>query len=385
MAIYLITLFPIERFYFGSDVTFGEKNENYFVRSAYFPQQTTLLGMLRYYLLQQNDFFDNSGKIKKPNDLNRIIGVNGFDPNKNGSFGIISEISPVFIVGPEGEYFVQSREYGLKWKEDEISGEKKQELIPLKIKKQDGQNSFSKNNTYYMDGLDAKTVLPDLLVNSRTGHMRYFDYNEDKTDDPMNGVFIPCEQIGIKKPLRGSIDVEKGFYKQIGYNLKQNFGFAFFASIDINISNGFKIEPGLVKMGADQSWFKIECKIVGGDVNNNINHLIRNLYKQVNDQEKKIVLLSDTYLESESYNCNKIPFASTSTISFGYLETSFSKTEPGFSFDREGFKLIKSMGYKTLLKKGSVLYFSSKEDKDNLLKIINDNHAFYQIGYNHAI
>jgi CRISPR-associated protein Cmr3 len=63
MAKYLIKLYPIDRYFFGSDVTFGADNSNYFVRSVYFPQQTTLLGMLRYYLLLQNNMLDDKGKV----------------------------------------------------------------------------------------------------------------------------------------------------------------------------------------------------------------------------------------------------------------------------------------------------------------------------------
>ncbi len=53
---YLIKLTPVDQFFFGGNITFGENKatQNYLVRSEKYPQQTTLLGMLRYQLLKTN-------------------------------------------------------------------------------------------------------------------------------------------------------------------------------------------------------------------------------------------------------------------------------------------------------------------------------------------
>ena len=49
----LIQLAPLSDFFFGGEATFGQgQNQHYFVRSNPWPQQTTLLGMLRYELLK---------------------------------------------------------------------------------------------------------------------------------------------------------------------------------------------------------------------------------------------------------------------------------------------------------------------------------------------
>lgn len=388
MATYLIKLFPIERFFFGSDQTFGKDNENYFVRSIYFPQQTTLLGTLRYYLLQQNNQLNEYGKTKSDGEEKRLIGNMGFSAEikDEANFGIIKKLSPVFITGPDGEYMVQSREYGYNPKEDEISREKQLELMPLILNKRKGSTSFGSNEIYYLDGLTSKTEIPDLLVNVKTGRIRHFDFKDELSNDPMNGIFIPNEQVGIRKPRKEDIDKKKGFYKQIGYTMKPDYGFAFYAEINPNVEKGDKIEPGLVKMGTDQSWFRVEREIQDGEIESHILRLTRNLYNRFNKLENKIVLLSDTYIDRDFYNSPTIPLASVATVSFRYLETNPPKeVPPEYIFKRAELKLWKTTKFRTLLKKGSVLFLANDADKQQLIQQIKSNKAFRQIGYNYAI
>ena len=132
---FLIKLQPLDRFFFGGDVTFGQNNEDYFVRSLKYPQQTTLLGMLRYILLLQNDLLDEKGKVKDYKKANNLIGTDSFDPNEQGqSFGVIQNLSPIFIYGPEGPLFVQSREFGETTLEDIVTEEKRKRFTTKSCK-----------------------------------------------------------------------------------------------------------------------------------------------------------------------------------------------------------------------------------------------------------
>lgn len=400
MSTYLIKLCPIDRFYFGNDVTFGPDNANYFVRSNHFPQQTTLLGMLRYYLLLQNDFLNEKGKVIVSQDFEaKLIGSKGFNSTTVSDFGLIKEISPVFISGPDGEYFVQSREFGLQWQEDELNGDKKQELVPLKVRKDHGKNRFSDHGIYSFKGLNSKTEIPDLLVNARTGQMRFFEYKEELKGDSMNGIFIPNEQVGIRLPKTQDErkNNDKGYYKQIGYTMPSGYSFAFYAKIDIPANK--KFENGLVRMGADQSWFSLYQDSVNEtshsipknfSVSDTETSIVQGLFRKVNDFNEKVVLLSDSYLTKEEYE--KYPFGSVATIPFRFVKITEEegKTPEGkrkiFTLNGAGLKLTKSEEYITLLKKGSVLYVKSKEEKNQLIKYLKDSkEAFYQIGYNYAI
>lgn len=61
---YKITLTPVDKFFFGGDMTFqvgtnekdsfNEQFSSYIIRSAMFPQQTSLLGMLRFLILRNS-------------------------------------------------------------------------------------------------------------------------------------------------------------------------------------------------------------------------------------------------------------------------------------------------------------------------------------------
>lgn len=92
--------------------------------------------MLRYILLLQNDLLDEKGKVKDYKKANNLIGTDSFDPNEQGqSFGVIQNLSPIFIYGPEGPLFVQSREFGETTLEDIVTEEKKKTVLPLRVVK----------------------------------------------------------------------------------------------------------------------------------------------------------------------------------------------------------------------------------------------------------
>jgi CRISPR type III-B/RAMP module-associated protein Cmr3 len=255
-------------------------------------------------------------------------------------------------------------------------------LIPLKLRKRNGINSFSEQHICYFEGLNAKTEIPDLLVNARTGKVCFFDYMEERKHDPLNGIFIRNEQIGIRIPKNEAErdKNEKGFYRQVGYTMPQGFGFAFYAEIEKG-NNTFK--SGLVRMGADQSWFRID---ITGETDKHayigdFSSLTANLFRKVNDFNEKVVLLSDCYMEEPEYD-KRCSFASVSTVLFRYLKIDANGT---YSLKGAGFKLKKSDEYRTLLKKGSVLFVNSKEEKIELINYLQQNLAFFNIGYNHAI
>lgn len=400
MSNYLIKLYPIDRYYFGGEATFGMyKNENCFVRSNYFPQQTTLVGMLRYYLLNQNQLLNERGRVLNKRKADILIGPLGFNAQSHTeiNFGILKKLSPVFITGPDGEYFVQSREYGFQLQEDEVSGEIKKELIPLKLNKHKGKVNKSEHAIHYFEGFNSKTEIPNLLVNVRTGQMRHFEFTDELKNDSMNGVFIPDEQVGIRIPKNKQErnNNEDGFYKQIGYRMLPGFGFAFYAEVDKGTEDNF--DSGLVRMGADQTWFQIEIKpTIDTDqsiLNNFSKHnssLVNNIFLDINDFKKKVVLLSDCYIEKSIYDM--CPFASASTIPFRYLEVttetendSSDKKKKTFKLRGAGLDLTKSEKFRNLIKKGSVLYVNSELEKLKIIEDLKLNKAFYQIGYNYAI
>lgn len=405
MSVYKITFVPMERFFFGSDNTFGNNNqENYFVRSMHFPQQTTLLGALRYLLLKDFDVMDKDGKITDSEKSNEIIGETGFSVKQGkNNYGIIESLSPLFITGPDGDYFVNSREYGLDWVEDEFSGEKKQQIIPLFYKQQKGSSILHKQKDHIplLSGITSKTVIPDLLISTNTGKIRSFNYNPLSPLEPTSGIFIEDEQIGINtKQLKDAL------FKQIGFRLANGYGFSFYAEFKDGEKYKMRdIKNTPIKMGSDQSWFIVSAQLIKGQGNLPEFYIkpLKKLFRFPNSASSKIVLLSDTYIEREVFQ-EKINFAISEIYPFRFMTTYPESTHLVQSNDiylnkRGGYKIAKGLQNFELIKKGSVL-FVNHNDKEDLINLISGKDplssgkgkfnetiysSFNQIGYNYAI
>ena len=90
---YRIQLTPLDTLFFGGENTFGQDSgANYFAQSNRFPQQTTLLGVLRHQILMQNDAFPLTNDNKEK--ATQLIGAHSFDVNAHNQFGSIKSLSP---------------------------------------------------------------------------------------------------------------------------------------------------------------------------------------------------------------------------------------------------------------------------------------------------
>lgn len=398
MSVFKITLVPMERFFFGSDNTFGNNNlQNYYIRSMHFPQQTTLLGALRYLLLKCFDMMDKDGSIKDSEKSIKLIGETGFSVKRGkNKYGIIERLSPLFITGPDGDYIVNSREYGLDWVEDEINGERQHQIIPLFYKPQKGSSILHKQNYHIplLSGITSKTVIPDLLLSVNTGKLRNIMYNPLTPLDPNNGIFIEEEQIGINKK-----QIKNALFKQIGYRLTNGYSFSFYAEFkdDKNLKmRDIKDTP--IKMGSDQSWFIVSAHLITEQ--NNLPELFKNplkkLFRFPNSASSKVVLLSDAYIEKEVFK-EKVNYAISEIYPFRFMTTysqsaHIMQSKDVYNNIKGGYKIAKGLQNFELIKKGSVL-FVNHNDKEGLIKLLSGEgdypevnySSFYQVGYNYVI
>ena len=117
---YIVKLTPHDKFFFGGEKSFGQKeddkkqNTNYFVKSNYFPQQTGVLGFVRHQLLLQcnNDKIFKDNRIQDKSKADQLIGKQSFRINEAFEFGAIQCISPVFICKNKSNYyFPANKEY----------------------------------------------------------------------------------------------------------------------------------------------------------------------------------------------------------------------------------------------------------------------------------
>lgn len=391
MATYLFKLYPIDRFFFGGRITFGKgESRNYFVRSEYFPQQTTLLGALRFLILKQSKLLDDNGKEKS--DTSRIIGSSGFNHSpidEDHDYGYIKKLSPIFILGPEQQhFFAQSREFAYKEIEDEVTDEVQIEQVPLELKKRPDRIAQNEE-IWHFDNYQSKFEMPDLLVNASTGQMHLYDYSVENVNNPQNGFFIPYQQVGNKIPDPSSKrqDNEDGFYKQVAYKLLPGFGFGFYADISYTFTN----LDTIIKLGSDESYFNLKINVISESIEDFFHQspdnpakpefVAKNLFKNVNPIDKKIVFLSDAFVPEEIV-LGQV-FSSLEVLPFKYMETTTNRGP--FPIHRAGIALDKSKKTFNLIKKGSVLYFKSSGKKNEALEKIRNVKSFHQIGYNYAI
>ena len=108
MSKYQITLTPVDKFFFGGDMTFqvgsdgddkfNSQFKSYIIQSSMFPQQTSLLGMLRFLILRnagETVFKDN--RIVDKAKAKELIGDKSFMVDADNDFKTVKGLSHVRI------------------------------------------------------------------------------------------------------------------------------------------------------------------------------------------------------------------------------------------------------------------------------------------------
>jgi len=406
MSKYLITLTPVESFFFGGEITFTrekdklgkastlldpEKKElkafnesfsSYIIKSNCFPQQTSLLGMLRYFVLSNNDqlFDSRTNKIipNKQEDIAKEIGQQSFHINDSDSsiidYGKIKAISPCFI----------QRKTVAEWENFLISPK---------------DNSF--NLIDFESGnsltISSKSTTPNIKdYNPKDGLKIQYSGKTTKLEE--SDIFVPDIRIGIDRDYSGKTK-ENSLYKQVFYRfsneykcencetkIKQSFRFAFYADLDYIFSDEYN---DLVSLGADNSKFILEAQKIDDISIDSENDQCKDLFKkEITDPYQikpnfncfgKIVLLSDAYIENEQVE--KCCYSINDTVPFRFLISTI-ETENYYKFSGS-IKLISRSVKLNLYQKGSVFYFENENNLDSFESKLNSNKRFYQIGYNY--
>lgn len=339
---YLITLKPLEPFFFGGEFTFGadesrKESSRYSATSTEFPQQTALLGMLRKTMLIQNEhltmhkkgeWVDSSGKDTQSNNYDAakaLVGTDSFSYEKAIDLGIIDSLSPIFIKDKENEFFIANA----KDKNFEI---KEIEGVTF--------TGNGQHKAFVFEGYDAK----------ESHHKEYISTSNTLKD--FSDFFKELETVGIKKAQGGESE-EDAFFRKKSYFPIHGETFAFIATFSQEIEWE---KQSLVSLGADKSSFMLSIEKYEND--------FENLFKGVHEAKKtsRIVLASPTLLTQEAY------------ILCSFI---LGERKPYRQLvDAKNGK--KSKRY-YLLEKGSVLY---TEELEKLEKMLNQEHL-QAIGINH--
>lgn len=385
MSKYLIKLKPIGKYFFGGDMTFevGDKNNkdynskysSYIIESNKFPQQTSLLGMLRYLLLTKSDttvFSVDENRITNKDNAAKIIGQASFsvtEDHKLASFGKITSIGPCFLLH---EY---SKEDGLV-EEYFLSAPKDYQLIisfENSLKAYYNGNALKVPSIYKVkkEQLDGEENIEIVKYSSKVEFDTIYikgNGSAIKEDD----IFIKDTRIGINKSYEGKTSHDdKGYYKQISYRLRDGFSFAFVAEVDFDLS---ECQNVLVSLGADSSEFSLSASLINDKYQtphypDGIT-LVEGAYR--------VILLSDSLLDAE--DVKKACFTISESIPFRFLKTNVACE----NYNVLGGKVKRSTKKYYLYEKGSVFYFENEDSANDFVKLVKGKDEFHQIGYNYC-
>jgi CRISPR-associated protein Cmr3 len=363
MTKYLVSFLPVGNFYFGGEHGFdSDDRKNYLVHSNPFPQQTTILGALRYAILQANDALTPVGGSpfngKNIKEIESLIGAKSFDKNfvgneqnKEQSFGIIQSLSPVFLIK-----------------------DKETVLLP-KPKTEDFKFVASNNNGgTFLTQKNENTIFDLEKYKAKKGYERRFTNTTDKQED----IFIENRQIGILKNNRND-DNREGFYKQTFYRLKDKHAFGCIVTVN-NEEEWEKIpKKQILRMGGDHSYFQLIYQKASDDI-------LKQMTPQYSNEEgDSIVLLSNAYVENDIFQHCSFIFGESVDARFMQTnqETIYHNDLPNdLPKNKEKQKTaLKKTKKLSLLERGSVLFVKDMTK----VKACLDKNNWKNIGYNHYI
>ncbi len=435
--LYRITLKPVDKFFFGGDMTFqvakdksDEKNvfnqrySSYIIQSNFFPQQTSVLGMLRFLILSNagNTVFKDN-KIVDQKEANKLIGRSGFSVNGNNDYGVIKRITHVRVLRiPRND----------QEKVEEL------EYAPLSSSIIIGSNNSWVSCTYNLgelnvpclskDQYDAKHGLEVLLlptdqldtyykIMNNWEIVRKKIRNKEMTEESLpkppyclSDIFIPDRRVGIAKNAKTGKTADGALFKQISYRFNNKDAihcFVFEAEVDYD--NFENLSGKMVSIGGDNSQFIIDIIDIEEAISKNNNS------QSDNSDNLKVTLLSPTYLSRSEVKDNTI-FAVTRLMPFRFLrervQPSHSQPpqpkpwwkvfthssakkeekndngkvdtikEDGLTYHILNSRLERGERYE-LYAPGSVFFLGNDQtQKSNLIKAIEGKTNFRQIGYN---
>ncbi len=346
---YLIYITPLDFYFFGGETTFGNREgQNYYAKSQMFPQQTTILWLLRYLGYNKIDIGDS---------------FDASQANAIQKFGYIHRLSPVFLA-----HHTTKVDYYIPSPLGDDSGK------AYAVKPADGDVQTWKNGSW-------KAAFEFPAFKAKDGWDQKLISNKITKPVPFKEVFNKMTKIGITKMKSGE-SRNDAFYKQDLFKLSSGWTFAVLAELGDEVK---QLPSSIVApFGAEKALFEVKFKSGIYDFDSFFPSSMWEHTKPAN--LTSYILLSDAFVEDSIYNlCD---FGITDKRDFRHIRTPKSLTrigpimqdvKQGDTAQKEPNAMYKSGKY-NLLSRGSVLFSS---DKSFELKLMAE--AFHQIGYNHYV
>lgn len=362
----LIRLKPLNPFFFGTNKTFSDETLHD-VSSSYFPQQTHLFGMLRFFILQSEGKLKlkRRGRWVKNGDFKEAFSlVGGFDKNNQSqtkeSFGKIKSLSPVFIVSTNNEqiedfHFLAPKDTALN-----VELKKPKGMVFVANKRREKEyriNNYNPKNGY-INAFTTSKFWKDYASDS----IEKMDYDKKIDDEylkrlnllPFDSLFKDVYQVGIKRDSQTKTvqsDDEGSFYTKTSYTFADDsFEFAFV----VDFEGEFKEEEAFVYLGAERSAFKLKIE----DYSKALEEKYPN-FKSIN----KHIALSDIHLN----NFDDVEFM----INDGYI----AHAHMNRTIEKQGRASSQKSksAQEGFIPRGSVLYFKDDFDTKKLDSTIGYN------------
>ena len=244
----VVTLAPLEPYFFGSDKTFSfnksdRTRNNYYIRSLESPSPTTILGMVRHELLKQAGHYSPSFQYTESQlaDNARLIGKESFSLAQSDmqSFGVIQSISAVHLMHDGSIYWPIPGDHN---KSDDS-------YAPIKLTN-DNSVTFS----------SAACLVPDDV--NAVDHKKYSGKAllcvDNNSTSLVPAPFRRSVKIGIGKNTyangRASVDIERKemFFKKEYCTLEEGWKFIFMLTLN---DDAIELQDSIVTMGQGKSAF----------------------------------------------------------------------------------------------------------------------------------
>lgn len=360
------TFTPIDGYFFGGENSFANGADTYFSRSNIIPQQTAVLGALRYYLLVSGSIL-RDGTIGNDEEAQALIGKESYQVGKpwtESGLGVIQAISPIFFSSGKQLFRIADnvRTYTLI----ECAGSTKIAWNPT-LRQEGGAvlagyNHKSNHDKGLFDAACNFIKLDELL---RRGN-----------------------KVGITKVVGPRKD-QNGFYRQEHIHLVDNWRFAFDAKLTMEytfkaggevVVKPLVLKDAIITMGADRSAFHVQSQEISMETLD-----YSNVFSAPATNFPALILLSDGILPESIYR--KTLYAIGESVSFRQLYSTTSKSVDYHrlpSNSRTGQSAPSRSGLSYALRAGSILYFKNADLRDEAADWLFSSDARH-VGYNHYL
>lgn len=361
MSEYCVELEPIEDYFLGNERSFGfgRNNKaiynNYFVTSENLPTQTTLLGMMRYFVLKRmnllNKDFSNKGLTNEQIEKQKeFIGRRSFmmSCKEELDYGVIKKIGPMFL-----------------------KNEAKQILVKTPF------NGSFNDNKFKLRELKKKTYEIEIMDESSKRDFKLIDKIDLKNEDNYRSTFVVLDDQSIienSKIFRSHVKVginrsldEDGFFKK-EYKFFKDYKLCFYVTLDDTKLNLDSKVTDVVYLGAEKSAFKLTMYQENDELEEKIKEALK-----INDNV--YYALSDLGCEDVNKLNDCCDLIIAETRNFRCLKTNYDK-------DNFYHKLEQSELY-NFIRAGSVFFVKNSKEKD--FEQLFKNKNLEKIGFNQII